>query len=304
MLTERSAKLNSMFKGKIKYNEKLSKHTTIKTGGITPVWFIPKDVDDLSKFLMYANSIGLKTTVLGNGSNVIIKDKKIDFVFINLSSPYFKKIYSRGNIVIVRAGVELKDLIGYCTMRSLSGLEYFTLIPATIGGAVANNIGVAFDNKRYEFLDIIQRIKILDNTTGKLEIYSKHELGFEYHNSNLVYKTIIEVELGLPCQNYNKIQARIDRINRYRQKIHDYSLPSCGCIFKNPTHYRAGKLIQDSGLKGKRIGDAMVSLKHANFILNCGRANSKDILTLIRLVQETVLKNYGIWLEKEVEIIG
>lgn len=323
MLTSNIAKANRIFRGVVKYNEELAKHTTIKTGGKTPLWFIPKDVEDLSKFLIFAKDAGLDIVVLGNGSNVIIKDGKLNFIFINLSSSYFQTIHSKNNIVKVRAGVNLKNLIGYCTERNLSGIEYFTMIPATVGGAVVNNIGVKFNNKLYEFSNIVHKIKLLDNETAELEEYSSNEfypvrsnssveeenflfkgVKFGYHSSNLKNKTIIEVSLNLEYGDYNKILSTLKALTEYRKNFQHYNLPSCGCIFKNPRNYKAGKLIQDSGLKGKRIGDAMVSTKHANFIINCGDACSRDVLELIRLVQEKVFENSNIWLEPEVEIIG
>jgi len=296
--------LNKSFRGKIKYDEELSAHTTIKTGGIAPLWFVPYDINDLSKFIKLANDEGLKIVVLGNGSNVIIKDGKLDTVFVNLSSSYFKRVYLKQNIITARAGVDLEDLINYCVEKKLSGLEYFTLIPATVGGGVKNNIGVKLNGQIYNLSNFTQRLKLLDIHTNEIRNYTVDELEFGYHISGLMNKIIIEVSFKLEYDNINKIQKRIESIKLYRKNVQDYTLPSCGCVFRNPDGKSAGKLIQDAGLKGKKIGDTMVSTKHGNFIVNCGDAKSEHILKLIKIIQQQVFQHHKIWLETEVEVIG
>jgi len=304
MISNKILEIDEVFKGSIRRNEKISKHTTMEVGGVAALWFIPEDIEDLSKFLKYANRKDLKIVILGNGSNVIVKDKKLDSLFVNLSSPYFKKIYCKDNVIVARAGVGLKELIDYCLSKSLSGLENFTLIPATIGGAVKNNIGVEFNSIKYEFSSIVEDIKLLEIDTLKLKTYKRDDVEFIYHTSDLSNKIILEVSLNLKKSNSDDISSRIKKISEYRKNTQDYSLPSCGCIFKNPPDKNAGRLIQDINLKGMKIGDVMVSLKHANFIVNCRKAKSKDILKLIKMIKSKVLKHYNIKLEEEVEIIG
>ncbi len=305
MLTNDIRQINKskFLKGKILRGENLSKHTTMKVGGITPIWFVPFDIGDLINFLNYCDINKLKIMVLGNGSNVVIKDDKLDMVFLNLSSSYFKKIVAEKNKVTVRAGTNLIDVIEFSKNISLSGLEYFTLIPGTIGGAITTNVSINFNGGIYKFSDKLNKITILDIKTKEFKtiLVNKSNFGdIKFEN-----KILIEAELSLTYDRNNTIAKRMKIISDYRKKTQDYTLPSCGCIFKNPLkkNISAGEMIQKSGLKGVRIGNAMISLKHANFIVNCGNACYKDILNLIKLTQQRVYEHYGIRLEEEIEII-
>lgn len=287
-----------MVEGNIEYQKQLYKYTTMEIGGEALMWIEPRDEKDLVNILEYVNGTGDEIFVIGRGSNLIIHSDKLDYLFIKLSHSNFKNIGFDGNKVRLGAGIEMERPIYYSYKKNLSGLEYFTLVPSTIGGAVMSDLSTKIDSKKYKFVDLINKMKLLDKESLEVE-----EIRGTENAQFLKNKIILEVELELKKDDLKNILHRKEKIMEYRKETQEYNYPSCGCIFKNPSNICAGKLIERIGLKGKKIGGAKVSHKHANFIINYDNATSNDVISLIELVQEKIFRNTGVWLEPEVEIL-
>lgn len=298
-MINRTISLKDEIKGELKCQEDLSKHTTMNVGGTTPVWLEPKDKKDLVKILDYARNKEDEIFIMGEGSNVIIGGGELDYLFIKLSQTYFRKVEYDSNIIKVGAGTRLKKLIRSSLKRNLTGLEYFTLVPSTVGGAVMSNLTTYIGGKEYKFLNLVNKIKLLNRKDLKEE-----SIIVKGNDLFLKDKVILGIELKLKKGKGKKIMHRKEKIEKYRKNTQDYKYPSCGCIFRNPEGKSAAKLIDSTGLKGKKVGGAKVSLKHANFIVNYDRATSSDVLNLINLIQKEVFQKSKIWLEPEVEILA
>jgi UDP-N-acetylmuramate dehydrogenase len=248
---------------------------------------------------LFAKEYGLPITVIGNGSNLLILDGGIRGLVIKLGE--FKDVSQKGDLITAEAGVMLPILSRMACKASLSGLEFAVGIPATLGGALVMNAG-AFGQ---DLGSLVQEVEAIDYQ-GKQQRLSKDELSFGYRTSSLARQELIIIRavLRLDPADKEEIAARMKANKTRRTKIQPAGLPSSGSVFRNPSQYYAGRLIEELGLKGKRIGDAMVSSKHANFIINCGCATGGEILTLIKTIQERVYEQKGIILVPEVLIIG
>ncbi|MDL1956693.1 MAG: UDP-N-acetylmuramate dehydrogenase [Candidatus Desulfofervidus auxilii] len=286
--------------GKVKYNYPLSHLTTFKIGGVAKavVW-INKEVF-LPEIISYLRKISCPYYILGKGSNVLALDEGFCGVIIK---PVFKEIYyQKGEnrvVLTVSSGLKISELLNFCLKNNLSGLEFLAGIPGSIGGAIFGNAG-AFG---YCIGERVKRIKIFSPKTGIFwkEWSKKH---FGYRKTDLSSEIVIlKAELLLEFSSKDKIKKSIN--NYFRKKLNTQPLfsPSAGCVFKNPDKASAGYLIEQAGLKGKKIGDAKISEKHANFIINTGKAKAKDVLELIKLIQTEVKKQTGIKLEPEIRII-
>lgn len=284
-------------KGKVKRAEPLGKYTTFKIGGPAKYLVEPKDTDDLKLLLFYVKRYNLPLLVIGAGSNIIINDKGVEAVVLRLSSPFFKKTSFHNNRVCVGSGRRLNRLLIVSQERGLSGLEFLVGIPGTIGGALVMNAGAGGRN----ISDLVEKVTIMDYN-NKIKTLNKNEIKFGYRTSNLSRYIILSAQLKLKKADKEEIKKRINRYLNYRKKTQDLSRPSAGCIFKNPKGIAAGMLIDLCGLKGKRIGGACISKKHANFILNCGNARADDVLRLTDLVKKEVKKKFSITLEPEIKI--
>ncbi|MDD5006123.1 MAG: UDP-N-acetylmuramate dehydrogenase [Candidatus Omnitrophica bacterium] len=290
-------------KGRVRFKEPLSKYTSFKIGGAASVLFEPKDTEDLINCLRQAKKNKIPYLVIGNGTNLLISDKGFKGIVIKLTSPFFKRISLKNNILTVGAGVGVPQLIKYLTKTKSSGYEFLTGIPGSIGGAAVMNAGVTVDNKRWEMSDIIDKVGVL-NKRGQILNLSKRKLKFGYRKSNLKKYIILEVRLKLNRDDKKSIRSRIEYFLSCRNMRQDISKPSAGCIFKNPSVYlSAGALIDRCGLKGRRFGGAMISHKHANFILNFNRATANDVVKLIQLAKRKVRNNFGIGLTEEIKIV-
>jgi UDP-N-acetylmuramate dehydrogenase len=228
---------------------------------------------------------------------------------VSLDEPDFKKITLRGNILEAGCGVSLSRVIQAAQRNALRGLEFLSGIPGTIGGALAMNAGVARGpgTRRVEIRDIARVVKdvtVMD-PGGNVRTLRKKEIRFGYRKSSLSQYLILSSRLKLNKGNKKEIQDRIKGYLDYRRATQDPCWRSAGCVFKNPAHHSAGRLIDLCGLKGKRIGGARVSSVHANFIVNdSGRSSAADILELMALISETVKARFKIELEPEVTIWG
>jgi len=277
----------------IKENEPLKNHSTFRIGGPARFFVVVKNKEEILEAVKFAKEKNLPYFVFGNGSNILFRDEGYNGVAIKIQN---SKLKIQNSTVTAGAGVLLSEAIMKSTDAGLTGLEWGIGIPGTVGGCVAGNCG-AFGKSISES---VKKIKTLDKE------YSKEECGFCYRDSkfkNIDNKEIIlEIELELEKSNKEKIKQEIKN-NLMQRKNRIPSYPSVGCVFKNPKPLSAGKLIEQCGLKGTRIGGAQVSEIQANFIVNLDNATSKDVLELIKLCKQKVKEKFNIDLEAEIVIL-
>lgn len=292
--------LSNIIDGKnILINEPMKKHTSMKTGGCADVMIIPANKAQLLSAIGLINKYDFNYYVMGNGTNLIVRDKGIRGIVIKTG--YVNKINIHGNIIESEAGALLSKIANIALKNGLGGMEFASGIPGTIGGAVAMNAG-AYDR---EIKDIVIKTEYI-NRNGEILTVRGDEHQFGYRTSifqkrgDIVLSTLIELKQA----EKNDIMNIMTDFNNKRKQKQPLDMPSAGSIFKRPVGYYAGKLIEDCGLKGYSIGGAVISGKHCGFIVNNGNATTQDVIKLIEYVQDTVMKKYGIRLETEVKIIG
>lgn len=277
--------------------------TSMKVGGVADCLAFPPSVDRLAHLVSVLTSAGIPFLVGGNWTNVIIRDGGYRGVLISLQHLRGMKrwhIPDGGEKWAVEAGVPLAHLVKVAMEGGLTGVEFCAGIPGSVGGAVKMNAG-AWGK---EMKDIIDRVTVVDRRGHKREVMAG-ELVFRYRVLDLdPGDIVVEAVLGLQPGDREKIVARVEEIMTWRREHHPLAYPSSGSIFKNPPLTPAGRLIEEAGLKGVRIGGARVSEKHANFIVNVGNATAADVIDLIELIQREVMDRQGISLETEVVIAG
>lgn len=302
-------KINETLKGNFRIDAPLNGYTSLKIGGKTAFMIQPQDEADLKRVLKFLNSNHLPVRVIGNGTNLLVSDEKLPFAVLKLDAPFFREIFHMQNMVFARAGAKLTSLLKFSIEKELSGLEFLTGIPGTLGGAVYMNAGiknkdVKDDGKIYLSIgDLIDKLSLMDRQ-GNIFTLDKSQAGFGYRISKLKDKIILGAYLKVTQKPADYIKSRIKEFLEIRLLKQKIFLPSAGCVFKNPEAGKisAGALIENSGLKGFSIGDAQVSCVHANFIVNKGRASFKQVRRLITSIQNKVYQDSGIKLELEVEI--
>jgi UDP-N-acetylmuramate dehydrogenase len=287
----------SGLKAKVLQNEPLSKHTTFKIGGPVKWWIEPVDDGQLIKLFGLCKKKKILIRVIGAGSNLLVADRGIRAAVIRLRAPFFTRIESRGNLVEAGAGFSLAGLVAYCTEKGFSGVEFLTGIPGTIGGALVMNAGVSGRS----IGDLVEFVTVM-HYNGAITKILKKDLRFRYRQSNLDKAVILLAGLRLLKRTKSFIKSEIFHYLRARCNTKSYSWNSAGCVFKNPQGDSAGRLIDTCGFKGRRSGGAIVSPRHANYILNNKNASASDVLKLMRLIQNSVWKKYNIRLEPEIKI--
>jgi UDP-N-acetylmuramate dehydrogenase len=293
--------LPQALKNKFLKNEPLKKHTTFRIGGPAEFFAEPSDIGDLAGFVYFAKKYRVPLRIIGAGSNILASDKGLKGITVSLDSQYFKKIVFRGNLAEAGAGAFLSRLLDNARHKGFSGIEFLAAIPGTLGGALAMNAGITEKGKRREVGDLVENVSVMDYN-GKVITLSRGQIKFGYRQSDLSKYIILNARFRLKKAKPREIGRRIkDHISR-RRLTQDYSFPSAGCVFKNPPGDSAGRLMDLCGLKGRRIGGAAVSLKHANFILNLEAASFQDVRKLMGLVRKEVKKRFGIALEPEIKI--
>ncbi len=292
--------LKSLNIGKIETNISLKKYTTYKVGGKAACVVYPKNITMLVKLMKFIKRKDIKYKMLGNGSNLIFSDQNFDGILIKLTE--FNDIEIYGNKIKVGAGYSLMKLSRVALKNSLTGLEFAAGIPGTIGGAVFMNAGAYKSDMGY----IVQTVKVLTPDFKVVEFENK-ELNFHYRTS--FFKThkdfiCLEVVLRLKKGDKNKIDEVMKNRLKRRTESQPLNYPSAGSVFRNPKDMFAGELIEKAGLKGKKIGGAMISEKHANFIVNTGNATGEDVRKLITYVQKTIKEKYDVDLLLEQEYVN
>ncbi|CAM3257402.1 UDP-N-acetylmuramate dehydrogenase [Lactiplantibacillus plajomi] len=283
----------------IKKNESLSHYTHTKTGGPADYVAFPKSIDEAKALIQYADDVQLPVTVIGNASNLIVKDGGIRGLTIILTR--MNQIHVTGNQVTAEAGAALIDATKAACAGSLTGLEFAAGIPGSVGGAIFMNAG-AYDG---EISTVVESVTVL-TAAGQLKTLTNADLDFGYRHSTVqdYHDTVVTATFTLQPGDQTKIQARMDELNALRASKQPLEWPSCGSVFKRPKGHFTGKLIHDAGLQGHRIGGAEVSKKHAGFIINVDHATATDYMNMIHYIQKIVFEKFGVHLQTEVRIIG
>lgn len=284
----------------VRYDEPLKNHTTFKIGGNCIALIEPREVSDIVETIKICRENSIKFFVIGNGSNLLVPDEGYNGVIIKLKSE-FSTIQVEGEYLIVNSGAKLSEVYTVAYENSLTGFEFASGIPGTIGGAIYMNAG-AYGG---EMKDIVESVEVLDLDNFELKELKNEDLDFSYRKSIIQRKNYIVTTIKLKLQKGNKkeINAVYEDLRDRRNSKQPLNFGSAGSTFKRPEGHFASKLIEDAGLKGYHINDAWVSEKHSGFIVNKGNASFKEVMELIEYVQKVVFEKFGVKLETEVRIL-
>lgn len=284
----------------VRLHEPMKKHTTFRIGGPADYYLCPHSTEELQKILQICRENKLEFFILGNGSNLLVSDKGYRGVVIQLWKN-FSDIETEDNTITVKAGTLLSKVAAEALEESLTGMEFASGIPGTMGGAVMMNAG-AYGG---EMKDIIREVTVLTRE-GELLTLSKEEMNFGYRTSVVKEKgyVVISAVLQLRKGDREEIRKVMDELKERRVTKQPLDMPSAGSTFKRPEGYFAGKLIMDAGLRGFSVGGAQISEKHCGFVVNKGDATAADVFGLIREVQKRVQEQFGVTLEPEVKFLG
>ena len=283
----------------ILFNEPLKQYTYTKVGGAADYLAFPRNQYELKRIVTFANAHEIPWMVLGNSSNIIVRDGGIEGFVIMFD--HFHDIRVNGYVIEAEAGAKLIDVTHVARYHSLTGFEFACGIPGSIGGAVYMNAGAYCG----EIAHILQSCKVL-TPEGEIKTLSASDLAFGYRHSKIqeTGDVVISAKFALAPGNYDQINQEMARLTHLRELKQPLEYPSCGSVFKRPVGHFAGQLISEAGLKGHRIGGVEVSEKHAGFMINVDHGTAKDYEDLIAHVIATVEKSTGVTLEREVRIIG
>lgn len=280
--------------------EAMSRHTTFRVGGPAAFYLVPQSEEEVWEAVEFAHNRGLPYYPVGRGSNLLVSDEGYDGVMIEIGSG-LEVIEADDGIVEAQAGITLAKMSQELARRGLAGFEFASGIPGTLGGAVTMNAG-AYGG---EIKDCISRATVLTDT-GDILVLGREELALGYRTSVIQTNShmVISAVFSFDRDDTTRIQERMKELNERRREKQPLEFPSAGSTFKRPEGHFAGKLIEDAGLRGYRVGDAQVSEKHCGFVVNRGHATAAQIYKLIQDVTERVKQHSGIELEPEVRMIG
>ena len=283
-------------RGDVKFGAPLKDYTSFRIGGPADVLVMPADAEDACQLVRQAKTADIPIFVLG-GTNLLVRDHGIRGIVVSLAR--MKAITDEpGHVLYAEGGVGMPTLMKHATSRGLSGLEWAAGIPGTAAGCVVMNAGT----KLGEMKDSVKAVRIVD-PAGRIVDCPASAIRFSYRRALLPRGIVVGVWVQLKPASQNKIQATVKEYLRYRKDTQPLTLPNAGCVFKNPGHDAAGRLIEAAGLKGAQIGDAQVSDKHANFVVNLGHAKAADVIALIKKIGRTVEERTGLTLELELKIV-
>jgi UDP-N-acetylmuramate dehydrogenase len=290
---------SGLIKGRVLFDVPMKQFTSMKVGGPADCLFFPNGVDELGKVIRCARRKGIPFLILGKGTNLVVRDKGVRGWVINLTQG-MKKIEIDGEIVEAEAGLSLQRLVQFSIQKGLTGLEPFSGIPGTVGGGVAMNAGAW----GAELKDVLLSVTLM-REEGEIVERSRSRLRFSYRglvipSSWIILKGRFQLRKG----KKEEILERVKSYSEMRKRKQPLDYPSAGSIFKNPKEGPAGKWIEEAGLKGFQIGQAMISDRHANFIINLGRAKAEEVIRLMEFVEKKVYEEKGISLEREVKVVG
>ena len=281
----------------VEINYPLAKHTWYGLGGPADYFIRPKTTEQLQAVVNKCNEYGIRMYVMGFGSNLLINDEGLRAAVIKLDTEQFSQIEFKDQEVTAWAGTELSKLVLTCVEKGLSGIEALTGIPGSVGGALKMNAGGNFG----DIGTAVESVTLMDNW-GNIYEKSKPELVFDYRRSNITAKFILNARFALNTADPEQIMRTVKEIWIYKKNNQPLNARNSGCIFKNPRGVSAGALIDRAGLKGLRVGGAVVSEKHANFIIAEKGCTSRDVMRLIEAVKQRVQEKFDTELELEIEI--
>ena len=282
-------------------NEPMSKYTSFKIGGSAECMVKIKTLEQLKSILKYTNENNINLTIIGNGSNILVSDDGIKGIVVKIEIDNLEiDIQDKKAIITVGSGVKLGLLAQKCLKQEITGFEFASGIPGTIGGAIRMNAGAHGS----EMKDIVKTVTYVDRN-GAVHKIESNQAEFEYrkslfsHNDYIIVETEIELEKG----NANEIKEKMTEYANFRKEKQPIEYPSAGSTFKRGTDFITAKLIDECGLKGYQIGGAQISEKHAGFIINKNNATAKDVIKLMEYTKEQVYKKFGKTIEAEIEIL-
>ncbi|MDP3888765.1 MAG: UDP-N-acetylmuramate dehydrogenase [bacterium] len=286
----------SLGQDKVKIDEPMKNHTTFKVGGPADLFCEAETEEEIAKAVRLCQKLEVPYFILGGGSNILVSDKGIRGIVIKIIN---NKMEIKDDKVNVGAGQSLPTLVLKTIDKNLEGLEFAAGIPGTVGGAVVGNAGAW----QKDVGDKVARVRVL-NPEGEIKWLSREECGFSYRDSR--FKTsgeiILEAEFTLATRENGEVKEEIK--SNIEKRSGQPQEPSAGCVFVNPKPDSAGRLIDECGLKGTKIGDAEISPDHANFIINIGSAKASDVLALMDLMEQKVFEKFGIKLKREIKVVG
>jgi len=290
---------SGLIKGRVLFDAPMRRFTSMKVGGPADCLFFPKDVNELKKVIRFARRKKIPLLILGKGTNLVVRDKGVRGWVINLTQG-MEKIKIDGEVVEAEAGLSLQRLVQSSIQKGLTGLEPFFGIPGTVGGGLAMNAGAW----GAELKDVLLSMTLMKED-GEIVERPRSKLRFSYRGlvlppSWIILKGRFQLKKGKKEEIFQRVKC-YSEMRKGRQPL-DY--PSAGSIFKNPKEGPAGKWIEEAGLKGFRIGKAMVSERHANFIINLGKAKAEEVIRLMEFVEKKIYEEKGISLEREVKVVG
>ena len=281
-------------------NEPMKNHTTFKVGGPADLFVMPESVDELKQIIEAAKNAGISTYVVGNGSNLLVGDLGYRGMIVQIYKN-MNQVSCEGNEITAQAGALLSTIARLALDQELGGFEFASGIPGTLGGAVAMNAG-AYGG---EMKQVLKSATVLTRD-GEVKVLSNEELKLGYRKSIIIDEDyiVLEAVIALAKADPEEITGKMNEYALARRTKQPLEYPSAGSTFKRPEGYFAGKLIQDSGLRGFSYGGAQVSEKHCGFVINKGNATAQDIVTLMKMVNDKVVETFQVPLEPEVKMIG
>lgn len=284
-------------KGAVRFHEPMKRHTSFRIGGPADAYIEPEDEGALCRLMAQARKTKVPVFVMG-GTNLLVRDGGIRGIVVRLTK--LGRIEEhQGGLLYVEGGVGMPRLLKHALQRKLAGLEFAAGIPGTLAGSVVMNAGTRLG----EMQDVVERVRMV-TPAGEIRELSADEVGFGYRRTRLPRGIVAGAWLRLRWDPKSRIDSVVKDSLLRRKATQPLALPNAGCVFKNPGGDPAGLLIEAAGLKGAQVGDAQVSILHANFIVNRGRATARDVLSLIRKVGQTVEQTSGVTLQLEVRIVG
>jgi len=291
------------FLPKIKRNILLKNYTTFRIGGPAKYFFEAKNKEDLIKAIQVSKKIKLPFFILGGGSNLLVSDEGFEGLVIKTFNTKYKIFNTK---IFAEAGLPLNKLVSISVDEELRGLEWGMGIPGTVGGAIRGNAG-AFGKSMADIVKNVEILKITGVQPLQIRKLKNKDCNFKYRDSIFKYKKnliILSTELQFQKGDKKKIKEKMKEFLDYRKKTQPLGFPSAGSIFKNPPDISAGQFIDKCGLRGKKFGNVKISEKHANFIVNLGGGEAKDVIKLIKLIKKEVKNKFDIKLEEEIQYLG
>ena len=292
--------INITGKDNVRINEPMKNHTTFKIGGPAQYYVTPESVTQIQEVVSLCKDKNIPLHVIGNGSNILVGDDGVDGVVLALFNT-FSDYEIKDNVITAQAGMSLIKLAVIALREGLTGLEFASGIPGSVGGAVYMNAG-AYDG---QMKDVVTSVTVLDEA-GNIRILGRDELDMGYRTSAVAKHNMIvlQVIIELKAGDKEQIKDRMNQLSELRKQKQPLEYPSAGSTFKRPEGHFAGKLIADAGLKGYSIGGAAVSEKHAGFVVNMGGATAKDVVELTDYIKKRIIEQFGVTLELEIKKIG